>query len=216
MDKILKIRGPHPHDWKLFPAGQDAEDGGKQLGENGSPGSACHTHSKRKDERKIQHDVQQGGQDEKVQRCSAVSQRPQNVGNQVIKNGGSRPEQHGEHVVVCHVVNAVRRLHPVKDRMRKKTADGGDEQCKGCGQDEGNSDALAHSLFISGPAALAEADAEAAGDSLDEAENEIDDDGGGAHCSEGVGTKGTANDHGVGQRVEQLKQIPADDGEGEF
>ena len=216
MDKILEIRGPHPHDRKLFPAGQNTEDGGKQLGENGSPGGTCHAHSEREDKRKIQHDVQQGGQDEEVQRCSAVPERPQDVGNQVVKNGGSRSEKHGEHVVVCHVIDTVRRLHPVKDRMGKKTADRGNEHCKGYGQHKRDGDALAHSLFIPGAAALAETDAEAAGDSLNKAENEVYDDRGGTDRGKGIGTEGTAYDHGIGQCVKKLEQISADDGNGKF
>lgn len=98
--------------------------------------------------------------------------------------------------------------------MRQQAAERRDHDREKQTQQNGNGDAAPHAPLVLRTEAVAQADAEAAGDPLNEAEDQIDDDGGGPHRSQRVRAQRPSYDHRVGKSIEKLEQIPADHRQG--
>ena len=98
--------------------------------------------------------------------------------------------------------------------MRQQAAERRDHDREKQTQQNGNGDTAPHAPFVLRAEAVAQADAEAAGDPLNEAEDQIDDDGGGPHRGQRVRTQRPSYDHRVRKSIEKLEQIPADHRQG--
>ena len=61
-----------------------ADDAGGDLRNNGGDGRACHAQPKPRDKRKVEHDVQNRRDEQKIQRRLAVAQRPQKGRRDVV------------------------------------------------------------------------------------------------------------------------------------
>ena len=196
---------------RIFPgSGYRTQHCRNELGKNRRPRSAAHAHVERQDKNKIQHNIQKRGEHQKIQGRPAVSQRAENIGYHIIKYRRAGSCKNGKHIIISHSVNLFRGLHPVQDRMGQAAADASEDNGKHNAPHQRGGDTPAHAGFISGAAPLSQTDSESSGDTLDEAEYKIDDDTGGPHRGKGVRSQCFSDDHGICQRIKELKQISPD------
>ena len=132
----------------------------------------------------------------------------------MVTDRRARSQQNDEHIVVGHGADLLRRVHPDEDPAGQQAQRRRQHQAHRPAEQGGKSDALPHPLLAPASELMAKADAEAAGQPLHEAEDKIDHDARGAGGGQRVRPQGPAHDHGVRQRVKQLKKIPADDRQG--
>ena len=197
-------------------AHNQAADGGDKLREHGRPGGSGYAHLEGHDKHDIQHDVQQRRKYQKIERVFAVAQGAQDIGNHVVEDRGPASQQDHKHIVVGLLIDILRHLHPVQNRVGEAAAQHSDQRREKHGEQSGGGDAAAHSAFVAGAEALAQADSEAVGKALDKAEDKIDNDAAGAYRGQGVRAQRPADDDRIGKGVKELKEISADDGQGEF
>ena len=191
-----------------------AQHRGEKLGKHRGPRGPRHPHAEGHDEHDVQHDVQEGGENEEDEGRSAVPQGPQQVGDEVIENRGPGAQKDDEQIGKCHIVNVFRCVQKAEDGVSQHAAHRGEQDGEQNGEQGGGRHAAAHPRFVLRTEQLPQPDAEAAGQPLNEAEDEIDDGAGGPHGGQRVRADGAAYDHRVRQGVEKLKQISADNGQG--
>ena len=90
---------------------QQAGDG---LRDHGRPCRALHAHAEHGDGQQVERNVQQGGENEKIDRGPGVSERADDAGDEIIKDDGGDAEENDEDVVVGIPENIVRRVHPAQ------------------------------------------------------------------------------------------------------
>ena len=191
-------------------AHQCASKCGEQLAEHCGPGSARNAHAQRHDEQDIQAHVAQRRNHQEDQRRFAVAQRAQEIGDDVVKDCRARAQQDQEKIGVGVVVDVLRGLHPIENRVRQQAACQRQHDGEKQRQQPRNPRAAPHPILVLCAEALPETNAEAAGEALDEAQHKIDDDAGGADGGQRVFAQRAADDHRIGQRIEQLEQIAAE------
>ena len=99
--------------------------------------------------------------------------------------------------------------------MNAAARNGGNGNQKNSGQNPGRPQIPLQTFRISGAVALPQTDAETAGNALHKQQNQGDNRAGCTYGRQCVGTQRTADNNGICQRIQQLKQIAAHYREGE-
>ena len=196
---------------RILPQPDDrAEDCREELAEHCRPCRARNAHMERDDEENVQPDVEQRREHKKDERRAAVAERTEHIGNDIIKNRRAGAEQYHKEIGIGVGEDVLRRLHPAEHRPGKQAHERREQQRKRRRERPRHRGAPAHAGLIPCAAALAQADAEAAGQPLHEAEDEIADDARGADGGERVRAERFADNDRVGKRIEKLEEIPAE------
>lgn len=82
----------------------------------------------------VEDDVQDGGQQQEIERGLAVAQCPDETGEQVIKESERNADEDDQKIEVGAMQDVVRRLHHEQDSLAKQGSDDGQHN----GNDEGN------------------------------------------------------------------------------
>lgn len=93
--------------------------------------------------------------------------------------------------------------------MRQAAADRRNDRCEKYAKHGGGCDTAPHAGLVLCAVSVSEADPKTAGDPLNEAKHQIDDDACGAYGGQSVCAQRPAHNDGIGQRVKQLKEISA-------
>ena len=86
------------------------------------------------DAEQVEDDVQDGGQQQEVERGLAVAQCSDETGEQVIKESERNTDEDDQKIEVGTMQDVVRRLHHEQDSLAKQGSDDGQHN----GNDEGN------------------------------------------------------------------------------
>ena len=121
-----------------------AENGGEELRENRRPGSARNAHVHRNDEHDVEDDVEHRREHQKIQRCFAVAECAEHIGNHVVEHGSAGAEQNNEHIGIRFLCDVIRNLHPDENLAGEQTTDERQHNGERDTQQRGNCDAFAH------------------------------------------------------------------------
>ena len=121
-----------------------AENGGEELRENRRAGSARNAHVHRNDEHDVEDDVEHRREHQKIQRCFAVAECAEHIGNHVVEHGSAGAEQNNEHIGIRFLCDVIRNLHPDENLAGEQTTDERQHNGERDTQQRGNCDAFAH------------------------------------------------------------------------
>ena len=188
------------------------------------PRRARDAHAERQDKHEVEHNIEQCREYQEEQRSAAVAEAAEHVGDHVIKHRRPGAKQHYEHIAVGLGIDILRCAHPLKYRVGKRAEERGYDNGKACRQQPRHRRARTLAVFLdeesrgdlSRAEALGKADAEAAGEALHEAENEIDNDRRRPDGGESLRAERAPDDDGIGQSIEKLKEITGNDRQGKL
>ena len=205
---------PHPQGGEGFPGVQGQALPRQVLGEHRGQGRPLDPHGQGDHEEQVQADVQHHGNPQKEQGGGGVAHRAQEVGEEVIEEGGKDPPEDPEEIGPGEAGDVPRNaekdqdgLYGQVDRQVQGQGDGPDEE-------EGLKDAVAQPGRVP-PAKLdGEVDAAAHAQPQKDGGEKGHQSVGGPHRSQGPLPDELPHHPGVGQIVQLLQEVAQDQGEG--
>ena len=91
----------------------------QQLRQHSGIGSSLHSGLKSQDKQIIQPDVAHRCHDQKDQRCQCISDGPQRIGTQIVKQRGKQPDDQHTDIGICHLILCLRYMQQIQHRMQK-------------------------------------------------------------------------------------------------
>ena len=181
---------------------------GGQLRKNGGPGRALHTEVQIFHEQNVKDHVHDHRRDQKVQRCTAVTQRAQYGRAQIVKHRCTHAHEDDEDVAVCVVKNLCRSIHQAKQIVGPEKADQANDRRDAASQPNKLCRTAADTLQISGTEALGNWDSKAGTAACGKAQDQKAQCARGADRCKGVQAEDAADQDTVGQIIKLLKQVP--------
>ena len=105
---------------------------------------ARNAHVHRNDEHDVEDDVEHRREHQKIQRCFAVAECAEHIGNHVVEHGSAGAEQNDEHIGIRFLCDVIRNLHPDENLAGEQTTDERQHNGERDTQQRGNCDAFAH------------------------------------------------------------------------
>lgn len=175
--------------------------------------SACGAHVKHGNGGNGQHNVDKAGYDQKLQRRAAVTQRPQETGDQIVGHAdGDAAEYHNE-IRIAHVVDILGVLHPCQNGTTECGGHGGDQHRCDNDKPDGVAYIGAHTVILFCTEAAGNGHGTAAAEPVAEPVDQEHDTAYAANGTQCGRTQKTGDDDTVGNVVELLEQQAGVDGE---
>ena len=105
---------------------------------------ARNAHVHRNDEHDVEDDVEHRREHQKIQRCFAVAECAEHIGNHVVEHGSAGAEQNDEHIGIRFLCDVIRNLHPDENLAGEQTTDERQHSGERDTQQRGSCDAFAH------------------------------------------------------------------------
>lgn len=206
----VKVFSPDMQQGHFFHYENDTQNPGQQLCEYCGYCRTRNPHMKDEDECIVQNYIYHTGQDKKIQRSPAVSQRADDVGKKIEQNDRRNPEEHDPKIDVCIGDDLGRRLQQAKQRRGDQYRGNCHYDCKNSADEYTHSKASAHACGIAGTEFLCGNDRKSSGKSADKSEDQKIDPACAANGSEGIDADRPAYDQSVGHAVKLLKNVACD------
>ena len=88
-----------------------------------SQSRSAHTHAKDQDRKKVETDVHEGGQEQEVDRCLAVSQTSDDARQHIIEVCDRDSKEDHKNVIIGALDNVLRRVHPLQNVHAEQSDD---------------------------------------------------------------------------------------------
>lgn len=167
------------------------------------------------DEEEVEHDVEQGREEQEPEGGPAVAQRADDAREEVVEEGAGNADEGDEQVDVGPLEDVLRRAHPLQDVVAKQRGDEGDGERHDGGQPQADKDQLPHDAVVARAELLGHRNAESTAASVAEAENQKDDRRAGSYRGQSVDAQKLAHDDRIDQRVGLLEQVAQQQGQRE-
>ena len=153
----------------------------EKLGNDGGIGHAFYAHAQHHHKDQIQRGIDNGGENQKVQRAAGIAHGPKNAGTHIVKQQSQQTGKINGQIGMRLREDVLRGGLEPQQRVRPQNAQGG----KGHGQNKGDADGGMHgfvqSFVIAAAVALGNDHAGAGGKAGGEAHQHVDDAGCGAY-----------------------------------
>ena len=186
-----------------------------ELGQDSGHGGAGHAHLQHQDEEQVQRDVKKAGEDKKIQRPGGVAHGAENAASHVVDEKTRDPTQVDAQIDRGLRHHVLRRAHEVQQGPHQGYAQQGEEQAQYKSGGHGGLDGAVELVHVPGAEVLADDNARADGEAVEEKDHHIDDHGGGADGRQGLLADEVADDDGVHRVIEHLKHIAQHQRQGE-
>ena len=158
---------------RKFPDHEDqTQESGKSLRNHGGPRGARHAAFQIQNEIEIQHHVDQGGDDQEIERSPTVSESADDAGEHSVEDKGPCSVKNHDQIIARILEDLLRCIHDPEDGPHPEHTEERDKNRNHRTDDRGCGNGLPHPLVIVRSEPLSGDDGESAGKSEEETENQ--------------------------------------------
>ena len=193
---------------------QHASDTGNQLGDQRGHGGTGDIHVNVEDEHQVQHHIDQGCENQEIDRCFAVTERAENAAGHVVEHGDRDAHENDADIGDGRIDDFLRCVHKAEHPGACEAGDDGDDNGERRAQIDGGGDIFPHAGLIARTEGLGDGNGKAGARTLNKAKDEEVDRAGITDGGQLGGAEHLADNGGIDKTVELLKQKPEQQGRG--
>lgn len=195
----------HPEGTLVPHQGQQHQDGGHVLGDDGSQGHAGHVHMEDDDEHQVQNHVDDTCGGEEVEGPLGVPLGPEDGGAEVIEHVAGHSAEVDPQVHGGQADDVLRGAHELQHLPAQQQAQAHQHHAADQGQGDGGVDAVPHILLPAGPQVPGHHHVGAHGEAHKEVDHQVDEGGIGAHRRQGLFSRPASHHDDIGGVEQELQ-----------
>ena len=208
-----EIRSARTENGIAVQGADQAADARNELREHRGDRRARIMHPEGEDEQKVQSDVEQGGENEEVERRPRIPHRAEHARHDVVKDGRGNPAENDEQIGIGVLVICGGRLHEIEQHPRQRNGDRRDDGGDKNAQKIAHAHGAPHAVFLTRAECLRHFDGETGRQPVHRPDDQKDDGARQPDARECLGPDRIAHDDGIRHVVELLEHAAQKDGQ---
>ena len=192
-----------------------AEPRRKSLRDDRSDAGSGHAPLQHQDAEEVEYDVEHRREEQEPEGRPAVTQSPDDAGQQVVEEGARNANEGNQQVGIGPGEDVVGSPHDPQDIAAQQARNQSNGHRHHRREFQADEDQTPHGHIVSGAELLGYGDAESAAATVAEAQDQEDDRSAGSDRGQGIDSQEAAHDHGIDQRVGLLQQVAQQQRQGE-